>query len=376
LNILIIAKYSPSTFHAGGLRLLDLSRHLRKIYPSARLDLLSTKVMLDQTLFKVLPEIFDNILFCEHEKLIRHYVIGECHNLLRSYDIIDLQFTQDSNSLSALNQHCTKLLYTPMECATRALRIATTRFKKNLFVFLPSLISDAAYEIRFCRAASEVITVSEDDAAYLKSIGVKNVRSLPTSISDYVFPVDSNELENEMKENDYVLFFAYFGSYTNVQALEWYLKNVHGQVAIIKQNYKLIIVGAGDLSFVEKYAKNNIELIGEVVDPLDWIRKSKIGLALAQSGAGFRGKILQYTVGGIPTIANELAVGGMGFIDGRDILITDDPVMFAENVLRLLDSPHERERITKNAKVVLNTHHTWESKYDLIRDIYSISSVI
>ena len=370
VNILIIAKYPPSTLHAGGLRLFDLSRHLRSIFPEARIDLLSVNEMRDESLTKILPTIFDNIVFQAKDQLIQSFVTSQNTNLLNFYDTIDIQFVQNSHSLSALRAHCRKLLFTPMECATRSLRIATRKFNKSLIKFLPDLVSDAANEMRFCREASEVITVSADDANFLESIGVKNVRSLPTSLSDYIFPKQYSQNSNAENDSDGVIFFAYFGSYTNVNALEWYLENVHGEVALRRPNYLLHIVGAGDLNFMEKYSLRNINLVGEVSDPLEWICKSKVGLALAQSGAGFRGKILQYSAGGIPTVANSLAVGGMGFVDGRDIEIADEPNEFAIRILRLLEDAAERKRISINAQLVLNQHHTWRSKYDLIQSIY------
>jgi glycosyltransferase involved in cell wall biosynthesis len=53
--------------------------------------------------------------------------------------------------------------------------------------------------------------------------------------------------------------------------------------------------------------------------------------------SGTRFKILEAGVCGVPQVSTTLGAEGIPVIDGRDILIADQPEAFANAILRLLD---------------------------------------
>ena len=56
--------------------------------------------------------------------------------------------------------------------------------------------------------------------------------------------------------------------------------------------------------------EKNCTLVGEVDSLEPFIKNASIGIAPALSGSGFRGKINQYSINFIPTVASKLAAKG------------------------------------------------------------------
>ena len=57
------------------------------------------------------------------------------------------------------------------------------------------------------------------------------------------------------------------------------------------------------------------------------------------TGAGLRGKLIQYAALERVCVATSIASAGLLFEDGRDIVVSDDPAAFAERVVFLLRNP-------------------------------------
>ena len=64
-------------------------------------------------------------------------------------------------------------------------------------------------------------------------------------------------------------------------------------------------------------------------------------------GVGIQNKILQSMAFRVPVVATTRGLGGIQAKPGRDILIADSPLEFAEGVIALMEDPALREDIRK-----------------------------
>lgn len=85
--------------------------------------------------------------------------------------------------------------------------------------------------MRYVEQADLTVCVSQSDAAFLREVALTDkICALETGISELEFPASRcRELVRPAAalQGKTILYMAYFGSPTNLEALEWYLTKVH-----------------------------------------------------------------------------------------------------------------------------------------------------
>jgi len=378
-RILLVSYYCPSRAHAGGLRILDIYSLIKTSFPEVMIDLYTHKRTEIDWSYADVERLFDHVYFSPAEDLLPDQ-LSELSVDAGSYDVIDLQFHQSAYHLEKWRMLGGKIIFTPMESLVRSLLYdARAAFKNGNLSFLKKFIrsiKSAAEEIVFSVNADEVVCVSRSDASILRLLcRSKKINYLETAISSIEFS-DAMEkgygiINPEAKECS-VLYVAYFGSETNVNALKWFIDYVHPLIKEIVPEYKLKVVGRGDLSTFDDYQDNSIDFIGEVPNLSPYIQSAKVGIAPALSGAGFRGKINQYSIFGVPSVVSPVSAKGLAYVDGVDIYIAEAPDVFADRCIRLLKDNELNKSMGRRAKELAISKYSWESKLDAIKKIYSL----
>jgi len=378
-RILLVSHYCPSRAHGGGLRLLDIYSLVKASFPGIILDLYTHKRPEIDWSYSDIERIFDRIHFSPIEKLSPSGLSKLC-GVSRRYDVIDLQFHQSAHYLNQWRTMGKKILFTPMESLVRSL-ITDVRatFRRDTPISPRKIIAgikSAAEEIVFASKADEVVCVSRTDASLLRfACGSRKIKVLETAISNIEFScaIDNKtkELKPEHKDNT-ILYVAYFGSETNLVALKWYLENVHPLIKKAVPGYTIQVVGRGDTSTFLNYQLDSVEYVGEVPSLAPYIDAAKVGIAPALSGSGFRGKINQYAIFGVPSVASSVSAKGLAYEDGIDIYITDEPDVFADRCIRLLQDDKLNKTIGQQARDKAFSMYSWESRLDAIRKIYAL----
>ncbi len=371
-RILMVAWHCPTRAHAGGLRMLDLYDYLRRVAPHARLDLFAVKKPEIDWAYDDLKSIFDNIYFTEHNDLSVRAL-----NALRVdrmvYDVVDFQFLEACHDLDSYRAVGRKLIFTPMELLSRAAhierqapgRIATAQR-------LAEQMDISRRELAVCRSVDEVVCVSKPDADYLCSVtGLSTVTALETGVSELEFG-DVEPANETSRLSKKVVFVAYFGSQTNVEALDWYLAEVHPRIKAAIPDYQIDVVGRGDLSKYRALDDPSINLIGEVPSVGPYIARAAVGISPALSGAGFRGKINQYAMLGLATVASPIAAEGFAYWHGESILVGPDAESFAAHCAAMLRDPELNARLSANARRTCLETYSWKARDASIRAIYGV----
>ena len=376
-RILLVSYYYPTRSHAGGLRILDIYTLIKQRCPEVQLDLLTHhRPSIDGSIADS-QRIFDNIYLSPVEDLSPSCLQGLAD--IR-YDVIDLQFHQAAYHLEGYRRIASKVIFTPMESLAKVLYLEMRSQIKTLHrISLKGLLAQfkTAYEeISFCRNADSVVCVSKTDAAFIRAVGGgRKVHAIETGISPLEFPeawAEEFTRNPASMHSRQIIYVAYFGSQTNVNALMWYLQEVHPRIAKAVPDYKLVVVGRGDLSSFEPYRGPQVELVGEVPTLAPYIKSAKLGIAPALGGSGFRGKVNQYAVLGIPAVVSPIALQGLAYRDGESVFIADDPQEFADRCICLLTDDELNERIAHEAWKLCISKYSWESKWPKICAAYGL----
>jgi glycosyltransferase involved in cell wall biosynthesis len=382
-RILLVSFYCPTRGHAGGLRILDLYSMIKTNCPEVQIDLFTFhRPDVDWSLDDV-NKIFDNVYLSTTENLSLKELKKISPNSAKTYDVVDLQFHQSAFYIDEYKTIAKKILFSPMESLSKTFIISLSNWIGSRggisFKNLLREFKIAVQEIIFCRKVDNVICVSNTDCRFINFFSGGRAIEIETGLSPLEFKdeLSSDFLQTPSSERQKIIIYvAYFGSDTNRKALMWYLKLVHSLVVKKIPNYKLLVVGRGDLAEFSEYSGKNIDLIGEVPLLAPYIKSARLGIAPALGGAGFRGKVNQYAIFGIPSVISSIAVQGLAYQDGLSIMIADNPEEFADRCIQLLSNDRLNDSIGENARILCLDRYCWASAWAKVAEAYNLAEGI
>jgi glycosyltransferase involved in cell wall biosynthesis len=70
-------------------------------------------------------------------------------------------------------------------------------------------------------------------------------------------------------------------------------------------------------------------------------------------------KIIEAMALGTPVVATSKGAEGLDVLDGQDLIIADHPEDFAQAVIRLLQEPETRQRLSANGRKLVSDQYDW-----------------
>ena len=132
---------------------------------------------------------------------------------------------------------------------------------------------------------------------------------------------------------------------------------------------KLFIVGKNPVPEVKALASDRVTVTGFVDDVKPWVEKSSVFVCPLKRGAGIKNKILQAWALERPVVATTVSCGGLPLEPGINIEIADDPQLFADKVLALLDDPQRRLAMGEASRRTIIEKCSWEVAAESMDDI-------
>ena len=337
-KIVLVSAWPPTPFHAGGQRQLDIYAYL-KATGKYHLTLYSRDMPLisDQIDLPLLQGIFDKVYLSSRESLTGQELIllsGE-----DEFDVVDLQHMESTIRFESFKTIGKRVIYTPMESEIRNFVLRAKKFLLNL-----SGIRLSIREKKLLTRSDLVVAVSKPDEMYLKVFAKSKTIRIDTPLSTSFILFSKSQKSMKFEERSAIIFVAYFGSQTNIDALDWYIKNIHQQLLKIIPDIQLNVIGDKSEQFREVYKNSNVNFVGRVADVVPHIAKSRVAIAPAIYGSGFRGKINQYSILGIPTVAHPLAASGLDY-PNDSLAISSSVSEWVDNILLLYLSQSKNEEM-------------------------------
>ena len=173
-------------------------------------------------------------------------------------------------------------------------------------------------------------------------------------------------------ENRLVAYLAYFGSQTNLEALEWYLKEVHPLLKQKINGYKFAVIGAGNIDSVKHLFDECVLYIGPFDDLPSNLLDVTVGIAPILCGGGFRGKINQYNYFYIPTITHSAVIRGLPYQHKKNILTADSAQEYVDCISQLLSDKEFYSKIATSGNNVAVKNYVWDNSFQKIKNLYSL----
>lgn len=144
-------------------------------------------------------------------------------------------------------------------------------------------------------------------------------------------------------------------------AAEWILDEVMPILQVSFPGLHLYLVGRGsDREFAHR-AGPTITVTGKVESVLPYLLHSDVALVPLKFESGTRFKILEAGACRIPLVSTTLGAEGIPVVDGKHILIADQPKEFAAEIIKLLNDRLLRKVLAENCFQLIESQYSIES---------------
>lgn len=239
----------------------------------------------------------------------------------------------------------------PYASGLRKLRIWRTGRKKEL--------EERAW-VKLCDVTT---AVSEIDAEYYRSIadepGRIHLFSNVIDAENYKLPPPPPA--GFKKPSIYLA--GSFGHYNSPMdtATRWMLEDIFPRVLQSHPEVHFYIVGRNSELGFGHMNSPHITVTGQLETVLPYLCNTDVVLVPLKFESGTRFKILEAGACKVPLVSTTLGAEGIPVLNGRDILIADEPQDFAKAIARLLDDKELAKTLALNCHNLVDEHFSVES---------------
>lgn len=187
-----------------------------------------------------------------------------------------------------------------------------------------------AYELEHLNDYDGVVCITPADADYFRQNGCRR------PITGIPFGVEPKEMPATDVEPNSLFHIGAMDWMPNQESIAWLLHDVWPVVHREVPQAHLYLAGR---KMPERWMKARIDgvtVVGEVDDAMQFIASKQINIVPLLSGSGIRVKIIEAMSAGKVVITTTVGAQGIGYTDGRDLLIADTPEAFARQIGRCL----------------------------------------
>jgi sugar transferase (PEP-CTERM/EpsH1 system associated) len=227
------------------------------------------------------------------------------------------------------------------------------------------------YEALCCRTFDRVIAVSDTDARALQALcpGLA-VTVLPNGVDTDAFrPVPLPE-----RPSPVLVYTGKMDFRPNVDAMLWFCQRVLPRIAARFPNVRLTIVGQRPHPRLRPLGQDpRVEITGYVPDVRPFIARATVFVVPLRMGGGTRLKVLEAMAMGKAIVSTHLGCEGLAVTSGREVLLADEPLTFAEQVVRLLGDPAWARELGAHARSFAERHFAWDQLTPRLEGVYRTS---
>jgi len=217
------------------------------------------------------------------------------------------------------------------------------------------------------RRADYCLAPSLVDASEIGRVARRPVVIVPNGVDLDRYP----PLDFALAEPDHVLFVGTYRYRPNVDAVEWFVREVWPSIRAARPTARCSLVGMDPPASVRRLAAvPGVEVVGTVADVRPWLARASVVVVPLRSGSGTRLKILEAFAAGRPVVSTRIGAEGLTVVHGQHLLLADDAGEFAAAVLRLLSDTWLQRQLALRARELVESDYTWDRSGEKLRALY------
>ncbi len=222
-------------------------------------------------------------------------------------------------------------------------------------------------ESMICKSFDAIVVVTQYEKEAINSLFPgADVRVIPNGVDcEYFKPWDEEE------KSPSVVFVGGMSHPPNVEAVLYFYKYIYGHIKKEVPGVRFYIVGREPAKEVQQLTSDETVIVtGYVEDVRPYLAKSSVAVAPMISGSGMKNKILEAMGMGKAVIATSIGAMGIDVTPGKNIIMADEPMVFAQRVTELLSNEQLRRVIAHNARKHAETQCSWEKTADRFSELF------
>jgi glycosyltransferase involved in cell wall biosynthesis len=223
-------------------------------------------------------------------------------------------------------------------------------------------------ELEIYRQADGVYLCSaEDEQRLLDQIPEASTVVIPNAADvDYYQPRPTDPAPDGRT----VVYFGLLSTVPNIDAVIHFVQEIWPRIAKANPDARCKIIGGRPPPSILELAGPRVELTGFVPDLRPHLAAAAAVVVPLRLGGGTRLKIVEAMAMGKAIVSTTLGAEGIEAVPGRDILIEDQSVAFADAVNRLLAEPSLAARIGQSARRLAVERYAWSAASQALEGFY------
>ena len=228
-------------------------------------------------------------------------------------------------------------------------------------------------EVKLIDKFDTVIIDAQNEREILSShLPDTKLRLVPTLIQGSISK--SNTVPYQSREFKYDLLFVGANNQPNKDGLNFFLNSVFPEVVRSKPDTRFAIAGKIVREIqIDASFKENVDCLGYVPDLADIYLKSRVAICPLVSGAGTKFKLVEAMAYAMPIVATQTSAAATNLIDGVNAFVTDDPRVYSEQIIRLLNEPELAQKLSQEVAIIFKNEHSSSAVYSKLDEILGIS---
>jgi len=215
-----------------------------------------------------------------------------------------------------------------------------------------------------------VLVTSEIDKKAMLDLVPDGLYPAPISVLSNGVDLEYYRPRQDIQRDPETLVFSGKMSYhANISMVKYLVAEIMPKVWQRRPGTRLVIVGKDPSADVQNLTRNPLVTVTGTVDDIrPYLWKATVAVVPLVYGAGIQNKILEAMACGIPVVTTLRTTSSLQATPGQDILVADNPDVFASMVLQLIEGPHLQREIGNSGFRYVQKYHNWKQiALDLIR---------
>jgi sugar transferase (PEP-CTERM/EpsH1 system associated) len=232
-------------------------------------------------------------------------------------------------------------------------------YRRGVWSIINKIEMDRAqrYEQAIWRYFDKTLVVSPVDLQYLKKLDNEmSIDLLPNGVD-----IERYKFRLTNHSNKKICFVGNMRTFPNTDAVIYFCKEILPLIKKKMPEIEFYIVGIEPSKKVKQLSNiKNVFVTGKVENISEYIHTSAVSVAPMRVGAGVQNKILESMALGTPVVTTSIGLEGIEATLGKEILVADSPIEFADKVVELIENKKLRERISINARKFIEENYIWD----------------